>query len=193
MRYEKPALNLDQELEQLKSRGLQASDKDRVLRYLARIGYYRLSPYMTPFQEPGSEHIFRSGTDFDSVLGLYIFDRRLRLLLMDALERFEVALRATLSNHMALKNSDAFWYLDSSAFGSRFDSWPSYPGLDTSQGRREGPSAKRPSTLAGQAAQKPSEGNRRRQKAVVPAALHLHVRRPCTAAVVDDDRNARFR
>lgn len=121
MRYNKPALNLNQQLEQLKSRGLQVTDEARVLRYLARIGYYRLSPYMTPFQRPDTDHLFRDGTKFDSVLGLYIFDRRLRLLLMDALERFEVALRATLSNHMALKTSDAFWYLDRSAFDPGYD------------------------------------------------------------------------
>ncbi|OFI36749.1 hypothetical protein BIU82_11750 [Arthrobacter sp. SW1] len=121
MRYEKPALSLAQQLEQLRSRGLRIDDDEKALRYLARIGYYRLSPYMIPHQLPGGTHRFRSGADFDGVLRLYIFDRRLRLLVMDALERFEVALRATLSNHMSLKSADPFWYLDSSHFQRQGD------------------------------------------------------------------------
>ncbi|GAB3570291.1 Abi family protein [Arthrobacter alkaliphilus] len=121
MRYEKPALSLVQQLEQLRSRGLLIPDESKALRYLARIGYYRLSPYMIPHQLPGGAHRFRSGADFDGVLQLYIFDRRLRLLIMDALERFEVALRATLSNHMSLKGAGPFWYLDPSHFQRQAD------------------------------------------------------------------------
>jgi abortive infection bacteriophage resistance protein len=121
MRFEKPALSLDEQLGQLAERGLSIVDSSRARRYLARIGYYRLSPYMIPFQLEGGGHQFRAGTEFDSVLRLYIFDRQLRLLVMDALERFEVALRATLSNHMALKEHDPFWYLQPSSFDVRYD------------------------------------------------------------------------
>src|SRR5690625_121561 len=62
---------------------------------LRHIGYYRLSPYTIPFQKAGPEHRLRDGTSFDDVLDLYVFDRALRLVVMDALERIEVAVRAT--------------------------------------------------------------------------------------------------
>ncbi|MBK9366090.1 MAG: Abi family protein [Deltaproteobacteria bacterium] len=41
------------------------------------------------------------GTTFDHVLDLYVFDRKLRLLIMEALERVEVALRSAWANALA--------------------------------------------------------------------------------------------
>ena len=61
---------------------------------------------MRPLQDNGTDHRFRKGTQFDDVLQLYVFDRSLRLLVMDALERVEVAVRAAISNAMSLKDKD---------------------------------------------------------------------------------------
>jgi hypothetical protein len=36
------------------------------------------------------------GTNFETVLATYVFDRELRLLLLDAIERIEISLRTTL-------------------------------------------------------------------------------------------------
>ena len=100
--YEKPPLNEDELLNLLGERGLRIPDRGRAARYLRHIGYYRLSPYMRPLQDNGTDHGFRKGTQFDDVLRLYVFDRSLRLLVMDALERVEVAVRAAISNAMAI-------------------------------------------------------------------------------------------
>ena len=78
---------LDALVDRLADRGLIIPDRGRALRYLRHIGYYRLSPYTIPFQQGGTEHLLRDGTSFDDVLDLYVFDRALRLLVMDALER----------------------------------------------------------------------------------------------------------
>ncbi|WP_338031443.1 Abi family protein [Ensifer aridi] len=54
--------------------------------------------YWLPFEEAvpaDGEHKFKDGTSFDDVLALYAFDRRLRLHVMDAIERIEVSLRET--------------------------------------------------------------------------------------------------
>jgi abortive infection bacteriophage resistance protein len=61
------------------------------------ISYYRLSAYCLPFQEADSDHTFRPGATFDDVLTLYVFDRQLRLLILDAIERIEVAFRARMT------------------------------------------------------------------------------------------------
>lgn len=73
--------------------------------WLLRIGYYRLSGYWFPFRErapvpritaSASEQVlntFKIGTELRHAFELYIFDKRLRLLFLDALERIEVALR----------------------------------------------------------------------------------------------------
>lgn len=108
--YAKPALTHADQMERLASRGMVFSDEERGRRYLRRIGYYRLSPYALPFRLMDGTERFRTGTQFDEVLALYIFDRKLRLIFWDALERFEVAVRAALTDHMATAYGDPHWY-----------------------------------------------------------------------------------
>jgi abortive infection bacteriophage resistance protein len=59
------------------------------------VNYYRLSGYWRPFKGAGDQ--FQPGTSFDAVWNRYAFDRRLRLLAIDAIERIEVAVRARLA------------------------------------------------------------------------------------------------
>lgn len=115
--YDKRPLSLDDLVGRLSSRGLGISDPGRARRYLQHIGYYRLSPYTIPFQHGRSDHHFREGTRFNDVLDLYVFDRALRLLVMDALERVEVAVRAALTDHMSTTYEDPHWYMNPSHFG----------------------------------------------------------------------------
>lgn len=55
---------------------------------------------MRPFQEHGPDHTFKSGSTLKAVVDIYRFDGSLRRITMDAIERVEVAIRATISNHM---------------------------------------------------------------------------------------------
>nr|WP_318384429.1 Abi family protein [uncultured Enterobacter sp.] len=116
--FKKPAMSPAEQLEQWHGRGLIIPDNDRAIRYLSHISYYRLSAYAIPFYKSGDDtHFFKNGTNFDDILSLYIFDRELRLLVLDAVERVEVAIRAQLCNHMAMQyNNNPFWYLDESLF-----------------------------------------------------------------------------
>lgn len=66
--FTKPPLSHERMLEQLESRGLVVPDRDRALRYLRHLGYYRLSPYTIPFQAERSTHTFTPGAEFDDVL-----------------------------------------------------------------------------------------------------------------------------
>ncbi|MBK9132459.1 MAG: Abi family protein [Gammaproteobacteria bacterium] len=64
------------------------------------LGCYRLSGYAQTFQrnDPAlPAHTFRDGVVFDAVLDLYIFERELRLLVVDAIERIEVDARVAIS------------------------------------------------------------------------------------------------
>jgi hypothetical protein len=114
--YNKPPLSLDDLVGRLADRGLDIPDPDRARRYLRHIGYYRLSPYTIPFQRGHPDHLLRVGTAFDDVLDLYVFDRALRLLVMDALERVEVAVRAALTDHMSTTYADPHWYMNVAHF-----------------------------------------------------------------------------
>ncbi|MCI7456465.1 Abi family protein [Actinomyces urogenitalis] len=107
--YDKPPLSQQELVERMRGRGLLIPDDARALRYVRHIGYYRLSPYTIPFRVPGSDE-FRPEVAFDDVLHLYVFDRELRLLVLDALERVEVAVRSSLTDHMSLGAGGPFWY-----------------------------------------------------------------------------------
>ena len=109
--YDKYALSHHDLLERLRQRGLQVPNEERALRHLRHIGYHRLSPYVIPFKVGGTDRI-KTGTTFDNVLSLYVFDRELRLLVLDALERVEVSVRSSLTDHMSLTAGGPFWYED---------------------------------------------------------------------------------
>jgi len=120
--YCKPALKLEEQLELLTARGLIIPDREKARHYLRYVGYYRLAGYFLTFQQQSSAvgpHTFKEGVTFKDVLDIYIFDRELRLLIMDAIERIEVAFRACISNTLSEKHGP-HWYMDSSHFVPRF-------------------------------------------------------------------------
>ncbi|MFZ1427406.1 MAG: Abi family protein [Geminicoccaceae bacterium] len=92
------------------------TDTARAAEYLRRIGYYRLSAYWYPFRKStrttagqGKSQTtvhddFKATTDFSTVLALYVFDKKLRLLMLDALERIEIALRTDVALLLGRKN-----------------------------------------------------------------------------------------
>lgn len=100
--YTKPPLVLEDQLQQLKNRGMLVADNALAIHYLGHLNYYRLGAYWLPFEKDHGSHQFHPGTRFEDVLNLYIFDRELRLLLMDAIERIEVSLRTQFSYHLSL-------------------------------------------------------------------------------------------
>ena len=97
MKYEKPHLSVEAQVERLQKRGLQG-DPSVVAERLAVVNYYRLSGYWYPFRQ-GDDHEFLPGTTFETIWRRYTFDRQLRLLTLDAIERFEVAIRTQLAYH----------------------------------------------------------------------------------------------
>jgi len=114
--YNKPPLSIHEQIKLLESRGLIVSDHQRAHHYLQYISYYRFSIYTRSFQaEPASNHQFQENTRFDDVLDRYKFDRELRLLLLDAIERIEIAIRATISYEFSMV-AGANWYADADLF-----------------------------------------------------------------------------
>lgn len=121
MRYDKPALSIQAQAAKLKERGMEFDDAKRVEHYLTHIGYYRLSAYWLPFEPKADDgksrdHRFLPDTTFDQVLDLYIFDRQLRLLVMEAIERIETSVRAHWANALALSRDDPHAHLNPDLF-----------------------------------------------------------------------------
>lgn len=116
MYYTKPALTYDEQMDLLRQRGLAIPDADRARRWLQKVSYYRLSAYCLPFKDGET---FRQGTDFNDVAGLYIFDRKLRLLVLDGIERIEVAIRTAITYEIAHAYG-AFGHTDPDNFAPGF-------------------------------------------------------------------------
>ncbi|MGM5032683.1 Abi family protein [Tardiphaga sp. 803_E3_N1_3] len=100
MAYSKPYLTVKDQLALIKSRGMIISDEALAESYLNKIGYYRLSGYWYPYREAkqvaGITKVlddFKSGTKFSEIVDLYVFDKKLRLVFLDVIERIEIALR----------------------------------------------------------------------------------------------------
>lgn len=101
--YSKPAMTLPDQLVLLKSRGMIVADDERAIHYLGVNNYYRLAAYWLPYEADHATHQFKSGTRFEDVLDDYSFDRELRLLINDAIERVEVAVRTQVAYQLSLK------------------------------------------------------------------------------------------
>lgn len=110
--YTGKATSLDEQISFLKQAGILIKDEALAKNHLAFVGYYRLFAYVKPFINSSP---IKKQIDFEQVWNLYIFDRKLRLLVIDAIERIEVAFRISISEIMSTQY-DPFWYVNNSHF-----------------------------------------------------------------------------
>lgn len=115
MNYNKPSITIAQQIVQLKSRGLIISDDSTAAHFLQNISYYRLAGYWWPMQADKSLHAFKPNSTFENVIAIYNFDRELRLLLFDVIERIEIAFRTKLIYHLSHEISP-WWFEDANHF-----------------------------------------------------------------------------
>ncbi|GHS98682.1 CAAX amino protease [Bacteroidia bacterium] len=101
----------------LRNRGLAIPDEQQAISYLTNIGYFRLSAYCYPLlEEPKTDHIYKNGATFDLVMNMYRFDRKLRILLFNEIEKIEVAIRSAMNNRFSHKLNDVFWMTNAEYF-----------------------------------------------------------------------------
>lgn len=113
--FNKNALTIQQQIEQLIERGLIIKEEDQATHYLSHISYYRLAGYWWPMQSDKENHIFKPNSRFADVIALYNFDRELRLLLFDVIEKIEISLRTKLIYHLS-HEFDPWWFQNTSLF-----------------------------------------------------------------------------
>ena len=130
MEYDKPWLCIDRQIDRLVEHGLEVGDRAETGRVLESIGYYRLTGYLYPFresealrQEDGSTRIqvlsqFRPGTALSDAERIIDFDRQLRVLVLEGIERIEVAVRMRIG--YVLGRRSAFAYEDPACFMETF-------------------------------------------------------------------------
>lgn len=114
----KPWCSFADQLQQLQARGLHVDDAAAALDYLERLGYYRLSGYWYPMRAIDQANsmaqgkavrldTFVPGSRFEDVVKLYVFDKKLRLLALDALERIEMAVRVDVAHLLGRRDPRA--------------------------------------------------------------------------------------
>jgi abortive infection bacteriophage resistance protein len=100
--YNKKSLTVDEQIKQLQDRGLSIPDLKLASHFLSHISYYRLAGYWWPMQlEPKDQHSFKEESNFEDVVSLYNFDRELRIIIFDAIEKIEISLRTKLIYHLS--------------------------------------------------------------------------------------------
>lgn len=111
--YNKPALNVDEQIELLKSRGLIINNAEFAKQILSNITYYRLSCYMKYFQIDKDE--YTKNVKFEDIVELYNFDEELRDLIFKYIKIIEISIRAKISLHMC-SNYGSHWFFDENNF-----------------------------------------------------------------------------
>lgn len=116
MDYTKRPLQLQEQVDKLRNRGLIIDDEQLAKEYLSNISYYRLRAYTYPFQDndnPIADHRFKkSDIHFSDIIDLYRFDRRLRSVIFNAIEKIEVAVRTKIVQAYAETTGDSHWFND---------------------------------------------------------------------------------
>ncbi len=115
MIYNKVATRITDQIAQLKLRGLTIRDENEAAHFLSNISYYRLAGYWWPMQSDRVNHKFKPNSRFDDVIALYNFDRELRLLIFDVIERIEIGLRTKLIYHLS-HEIDPWWFQNTDLF-----------------------------------------------------------------------------
>lgn len=107
MEYSKGHLSFEAQADRLIARGLLA-DRAELIGRLQAVSYYRLAGYLHPFRKldgaGNSLDEFYEGTKLETVWDRYCFDRRLRVMTLDAIERVEVSIRTKLVFRFTLQH-----------------------------------------------------------------------------------------
>lgn len=115
MSNQKPR-TIEEQIRSLKNKGMHFQDEDSARECLRHISYFRLKYYWKDMLDPISDGDFLDSALFEDVVKRYNFDRRLRLILFDAIEIIEVALRTKIITNISISAGDGLWYLDKQWF-----------------------------------------------------------------------------
>ena len=133
IKYNKPALNIEQQIELLKSRGLIINDENFAKDILSNITYYRLSAYMKFFQK---YDLFSRNTTFEDIVYLYNFDKDLKSLIFENIRLVEISLRTKICLHMCT-NYGSHWFYDKNCYKTEKDYYKTLEILENEKGLKK--------------------------------------------------------
>lgn len=103
---------IEEQIELLRSRGLDISDDEPTMEFLLRNNYYRISGYSLTLR---SKDIFHKNASFQNIVDIYSFDYQLRHILLQYIEVIEVTFKSVYSYEFT-KRHGATGYLCSERF-----------------------------------------------------------------------------
>ncbi len=126
--YQKPTETIPALIAKLRDRGLIINDERIAENVLTFIGYFRLRGYCLPYYQftqdrkpqPIEPKTFIAGTTLEDVIALYEFDRKLRLIVLEQVQKVEIGLRTCLSEYMSSKYG-SHWFMDLTTLTREYD------------------------------------------------------------------------
>ena len=116
-KYKDPPQTFPEQINSLSKDGMVITpDAEKILSHTS---YYRLSGFWRFYRSP-EDHKFNEGLTFETIWEDYRNDRRLRLLIMDSVERIEVSFKTKLANILAIKSNSPFPHLNLSYLNKKF-------------------------------------------------------------------------
>lgn len=116
--YPKKLLTIDAQIDQLKERGMIIENLENAKCILKNISYFRLAGFWWEYQINKVDHKFAEGVTIELIFELCKFDRDLRIILFDALERIEVAIRSKMVYYLSME-AGLWWFENPNIFYSR--------------------------------------------------------------------------
>ncbi|MBH0022990.1 Abi family protein [Salinibacterium sp. SWN248] len=105
--YSKPFASIPEQVDILKSRGIDVGDDAYAEDFLRRCGYYRLSGYTYFYRKNSSSSRVKDGTSLRKLELLYNLDEQLRLVVLEGIGQIEIALRFHVGHRLGRRSSFA--------------------------------------------------------------------------------------
>ena len=111
MKFNKTPLNIENQIEILKDKyKINCKDENILSYYLVHCNYYKLSGYKIFFEKLNKEIYF------EEIINLYEFDRELKILFLDYIERIETSIKSVFAYHLTTKYKNSHIHLDKKLF-----------------------------------------------------------------------------
>lgn len=104
MELKKP-LSFDEQIIRLKSHGMEIPDISCAEQSLKCINYYRFTGYALAFRSDPTGEIYKSGTNFDTVLSIYHFEEQLKALIHPYLAKVEIFARTQIAYWFSMREN----------------------------------------------------------------------------------------
>ena len=102
LKQHQPSMTIEEQIENLKSKGLMIADEQKAAQVLNEISYFRLiKAYSLNLKEYNG--LYYEGTGFETLVNLYHFNSGFRHLLFPKIETIEIMVRCRISNYFANK------------------------------------------------------------------------------------------